>query len=167
MFPGVAEHYKILSGAFTTSDVPNPFFYVSSSEWNLYDYLLEFFNFNRLPQGAFLLNQIKRWTKLWRTGKTKHKGKFTRVVRILEAFPKQQFILFGDDTQADPEIYASIVEKLPGKIFAIYIRNIKPSHAISARTMLAKAEAAGVHTCLFRDSEEALAHSRKIGLVTE
>src|SRR3546814_8470770 len=46
-FPGTAGYYKRLSAAFTSDDRPNPFFYVSSSEWNLYDYLLETFRFNR------------------------------------------------------------------------------------------------------------------------
>jgi phosphatidate phosphatase APP1 len=167
MFPGVPEHYKLLSLAHTTNDVPNAFFYVSSSEWNLYDYLNEFFKFNNLPRGAFLLNQVKRWFELWKTGKTKHMGKLLRVVRILEAFPSQQFILLGDNTQSDPSIYASVAKKLPGKIFAIYIRNIVKKNEQPAKAILAEIAASGVHTCLFDHSADAIAHSRQIGLVTQ
>ena len=57
-FPSAQNHYQLLANAQTTIDQPNPFFYVSSSEWNLYDYLVETFRFNELPEGTFLLNQL-------------------------------------------------------------------------------------------------------------
>jgi phosphatidate phosphatase APP1 len=166
IFPDVARHYRLLAMNYDREDVSNAFFYVSSSEWNLYDYLNEFFNFHGLPQGAFLLNQVKRWFQLLKTGKTKHEGKFLRVMRILEAFPQQQFILFGDNTQRDPWIYASIAKKWPGKIFAIYIRNIIPGHEEGTKTILEEAVKAGVHVCLFNHSEEAIRHSETIGLIS-
>jgi phosphatidate phosphatase APP1 len=164
IFPDVVRHYRLLSLS-SRAEVSNPFFYVSSSEWNLYDYLNEFFNFNGLPKGTFLLNQVKQWFELLKTGKTKHEGKFVRVVRILEAFPQQQFILLGDNTQRDPWIYASLAKKLPGKIFAIYIRNIVPNNHQRTKAILDEAVRAGVHVCLFNSSEEAIDHSIKIGLI--
>ena len=60
MFEDVAKHYDLLSLSNTTARAPNPFFYVSSSEWNLYDYLEDFFSYNHLPKNTFLLNHIKR-----------------------------------------------------------------------------------------------------------
>ncbi len=60
-FQDVKNHYQLLANAHTQADQPNPFFYVSSSEWNLYDYLVETFRYNELPEGTFLLNQLKRW----------------------------------------------------------------------------------------------------------
>ena len=166
IFSDVARHYRLLAMNYGEEEVSNPFFYVSSSEWNLYDYLNEFFNFNGLPKGAFLLNQVKQWFELLKTGKTKHEGKFVRVVRILEAFPQQQFVLFGDNTQRDPWIYAALAKKLPGKIFAIYIRNIIPAHHEKTKIILDEAGKAGVHVCLFRQSEEAIRHSESIGLIS-
>jgi hypothetical protein len=88
-FAGVQAHYQALSVANTDADVPNPFFYVSSSEWNLFYDLKSFFHFNQLPQGVFLLNQIKRWYQLFGSGQTKHSGKLARIFRVMEAFPKQ------------------------------------------------------------------------------
>ena len=41
----MVKHYNMLASANTQKDVPNPFFYVSSSEWNLYYYLTEIFSF--------------------------------------------------------------------------------------------------------------------------
>jgi phosphatidate phosphatase APP1 len=164
-FKDVGAHYSLLSGAHTTPDTPNPFFYVSSSEWNLYDYLREFFDHNQLPEGAFLLNQVKRWFQLWKTGKTKHEGKLLRILRILEAFPKQHFVVFGDNTQSDPVIYARLTERFPDKIFAVYIRNVVPKHEAATRQVLEGIEQRGIHTCLFCESAEAIAHSQRIGLI--
>ena len=165
VFTGVAEHYELLSLAHTSPELPNPFFYVSSSEWNLYDYLNEFFNYHGLPQGTFLLNQVKRWFQLLNTGKTKHEGKLIRVMRILHTFPKQKFVLLGDNTQQDPAIYASIAKKFPGRIYAIYIRNIVEQNETSTKEILDSLLNNNVYTCLFKESNEAIDHSRHIGLI--
>ena len=165
-FEGAQEHYQKLSVAFTEASVPNPFFYVSSSEWNLFYDLKSFFNFHKYPQGVFLLSQIKRWFQLFASGQTKHLGKLTRILRILEAFPKQKFVLLGDNSQADPGIYATIADKFPDRIFAIYIRNVKHSHHATAKATLEGILAAeNIHTLLFNNSSEAIEHSKKIGLI--
>jgi phosphatidate phosphatase APP1 len=164
-FPGAQLHYALLALSHTTIDKPNPFFYVSSSEWNLYDYLVETFRFNKLPEGIFLLNQIKIWTNLIRTGKTGHEGKLLRVMRIISAFPNQKFVFFGDNSQQDPDIYATIIAKYPEKVEAVYIRNIVPSNAERTKETLNTIRSFGVKTCLFRNSSEAITHSRTIGLI--
>ncbi|MCG2616600.1 DUF2183 domain-containing protein [Terrimonas sp. NA20] len=166
-FEGVAEHYRLLSIAHTADEMRNPFFYVSSSEWNLYDYLVDFFRHQGLPEGAFLLNQVKRWFEIFKTGKTKHNGKLLRVMRILETFPNQKFILLGDNTQQDPAIYSQVAMKYPERIHAIYIRNASAHKKEDTRLLLARlAQEKDVHTCLFDSSDEAIAHSRSIGLIT-
>ncbi|RYD69694.1 MAG: DUF2183 domain-containing protein, partial [Sphingobacteriales bacterium] len=164
-FPSAKTHYQLLATAHTQVAQPNPFFYVSSSEWNLYDYLVETFRFNKLPEGAFLLNQLKRWKSLFRTGKTGHEGKLLRIMRILDVFPNQKFIFFGDNSQKDPAIYSAIAEKYPKNIIAVYIRNVRPSQAENTRELLAKIERHSIKTCLFSHSDEAIEHSKKIGLI--
>jgi phosphatidate phosphatase APP1 len=165
-FAGVQAHYRKLSVANTDADVPNPFFYVSSSEWNLFYDLKSFFRFNDLPQGIFLLSQIKRWYQLFGSGQTKHSGKLARIFRVLEAFPKQKFVLLGDNSQADPDIYAAIAKKFPERIFAIYIRNVRPSQYAATQKKLALLQAStSIHTLIFDHSEDAIDHSRNIGLI--
>ena len=164
-FDDVVKHYALLAVTHTIPDIPNPFFYVSSSEWNLYNDLAEFFSYNKLPPGVFLLNQVKRWFELWKTGKTKHEGKMLRIARILATFPKQQFILFGDSSQSDPSIYTAIAAKYPGKIFAIYINNISPHNEAATKQMLAEIEKQGVFTCLYKNNLSAIEHSKAIGLI--
>ena len=164
-FEDVVRHYQLLSTAHTEPDVPNPFFYVSSSEWNLYDDLNEFFKHNGLPKGAFLLNEIKKWHQLFKTGKTKHQGKLIRVARIMDVFPKQRFVLLGDNSQSDPDIYAAVAQKYPQKIVAIYIRNISSAKKEHTQQILNSIQNKDIHTCIFEDNEEAIRHSRAIGLV--
>lgn len=164
-FADVVRHYGLLSMSNTIASLPNPFFYVSSSEWNLYDDLNEFFKHNGLPKGAFLLSEIKRWNQLLMSGKTKHGGKLMRVARILDVFPKQQFILLGDNSQKDPEIYASIANKYPDKIVAVYIRNIVFKKEAVTKQTLSTINNKKTFTCLFKHTEEAIQYSRSIGLI--
>lgn len=165
VFPGVARHYELLAASHTTAQAPNPFFYVSSSEWNLYDYLHDFFDHNGLPEGAFLLNQVKRWYELTKTGKTKHEGKLLRIVRIFEAFPKQRFVLLGDNSQSDPAIYARLTEKYGNRIVAVYIREVDKEKREATAELLKSIEDRGIHALLFTDSDDAIAHSYQTGLI--
>jgi len=164
-FADVVNYYQLLSSAHTETALPNPFFYVSSSEWNLYNYLNEFFKFNQLPKGAFLLNEIKKWYQLLKTGKTKHQGKLNRVVRVLTAFPAQQFVLLGDNSQSDPDIYRMIANKYPNQILAIYIRNISKQKETFTKQVLISINNKSIYTCLYKHTSEAIIHSKSIGLI--
>ncbi|MFN8347130.1 MAG: phosphatase domain-containing protein [Spirosomataceae bacterium] len=164
-FFDVVKFYQLLARTHTEPEVPNPFFYVSGSEWNLYDDLNEFFKHNDLPKGAFLLNKIKKWYQLFQTGRTKHEGKWIRVARILSVFPKQRFVLLGDNSQKDPEIYATIAHKYPDRIVAVYIRNISPEKETATLHLLESIQNKEINTCLFKHTDEAIAHSKSIGLI--
>lgn len=163
-FEGVVEHYKLLACANTQPDKPNAFFYVSSSEWNLYDYIVEFTRLNELPRGIFLLNRLKKFSQLFKTGKNNHGGKYERIVQILNAFPKQNFILLGDSSQQDPYIYTSLVENFPGRIYAVFIRDIYEKNRQKVKQALRKLDESGVAYCFFVHSSEAIEYSKKIGL---
>ena len=164
-FSDVVKFYNLLALSYTNEATLNPFFYVSSSEWNLYDNLNEFFKFNNLPKGAFLLNQIKKWYQLFRTGSTKHQGKLIRVKRIFDAFPKQQFVLLGDNSQKDPEIYVALANKYPNKVVAIYIRNVSPEKEDFTTTILKTLEDKTIEVCLFKHTDEAILHAKWMGLI--
>jgi phosphatidate phosphatase APP1 len=164
-FDGVVNHYRLLASAKTTVENPNPFFYVSSSEWNLYDFIKEFTRKNELPEGVFLLSQIKRLAEVWKTGATKHGTKFMRIARIFEAYPTQRFVLLGDDSQQDPVIYAGIVSHFPGRVIGVYLRHVYEKNITNVKEEIKKIEAAGVEVCHFVHSKEAIEHSYKIGLL--
>lgn len=157
-FSGVVNHYRLLQKS------TRAFFYVSSSEWNLYEYIREFIRVQQLPDGIFLLNQLKTFSKLLATGQGKHSGKFTRIVKIIEAYPDQQFVLLGDDSQQDPEIYTKIVSHFPNNIYCVYIRRVQKSEKPAVRDHQQTIEKAGVLFCYFYHSEDAIRHSTEIGL---
>lgn len=165
LFKDVALHYQLLAKAQTKDDNPNPFFYVSSSEWNLYDYLQEIMETHKMPEGVFLLSEIKRWYQLFKTGKTKHEGKLLRILRVFKTFPLQKFVLLGDNSQSDPDIYQRLVEKYPGKVVAVYIRNVNVNKETATQKILQQLRQQQVETCFFKKSEEAIAHSIAIGLI--
>ena len=164
-FQGVVEHYQALMLANTTEDAPNPFFYVSSSEWNLFYYIREFTIKNELPKGVFLLNQIKRFSQLFKTGQNNHSTKFMRIVRVLEHYPTQKFVLLGDSSQQDPNIYAAVAKHFPQQVRAVYIRDVHKKNQQKVKETLEKMESAGVPCCFFEHSAEAFEHSQRIGLI--
>ena len=47
-----------------------------------------------------------------------------RIVRILHAYPHQTFVLLGDDSQMDPDIYSSVIDHFPGLIKSVYLRHV-------------------------------------------
>ncbi len=163
-FEGVVKHYQALSYAGSAIE-PNPFFYVSSSEWNLYDYINDFSSKNELPKGIYLLNQLKKISQVWKTGQNNHGTKFMRIARILEAFPEQQFILLGDDSQQDPFIYQSVVEHFPGQIVSVYLRNIVDERKELVKEAIARIKEKNVKVCHFKHSRDAIDHSIQIGLI--
>ena len=164
-FEGVVKHYQLLAYAGSEVNEGNPFFFVSSSEWNLYSFIVEFSRKNQLPDGVFLLSQLKRFAEIFKTGSNKHSTKFMRIARIMEAYPVQKFVLLGDDSQMDPVIYAGIVEHFPGRIHCVYLRHVYDKNATNVKELIAKMEAAGVPCCHFVHSKEAIEHSFKIGLI--
>jgi phosphatidate phosphatase APP1 len=120
-FPGVAAFYRALERGATSADA-NPIFYVSSSPWNLYDVIDGFLDAQGIPTGPLLLRD-------WDLGKLSqrhahHKG--TAIREILETYPALPFLLVGDSGQEDPEIYTALVREHPGRIRAVYIRNVTP-----------------------------------------
>ena len=164
-FDGAVRHYQLLADA--ADGKPNPFFYVSSSEWNLYDYILEFSQKNELPKGVYLLGQIKRFREILKTGQNKHSTKFMRIARILHAYPEQTFVLLGDDSQMDPDIYSSVIEHFPGLIRGVYLRHVHKTNRERVQSIVDKINNSGVPCCYFEHSRDAIEHSRAIGLITK
>jgi phosphatidate phosphatase APP1 len=166
-FADIVHYFTLLSVSHTTPDLPNPFFYVSSSEWNLYDDLTEFFSHNHLPEGVLLLNKIKRLQELGASGQTQHHNKLVRIERIMRMFPKQRFVLYGDNSQQDPAIYVSIAKQFPQNVVAIYIRSVQAKKKVATKRVLAELAHTSIHTLLFEHTREAMLHSASVGLLPE
>jgi phosphatidate phosphatase APP1 len=76
-----------------------------------------------LPRGPITLRD---WGLGTRGGlPTDHKAhKLIAIERLLRRWPHLPCILFGDSGQQDPEIYARAAQDFPGRIRAIYIRDV-------------------------------------------
>ena len=122
-FAGVAAFYRSLQLG-RNGKRNNPFFYVSSSPWNLYDLLIDFLDLNDIPEGPLLLRDFGlNQTPENGGGHMGHKLK--EIEQILQAYPHLNFVLVGDSGQDDPAIYREVVTTFPGRILAIYIRDVQ------------------------------------------
>lgn len=123
-FEGIREFYDELH----SKERNSKFFYVSSSEWNLYDFLQDFVQFNSLPDGVFLLQDIKSGLRdLLKSGGGSHLHKKDKIKNLLWSYPDSKFVLVGDSGQHDPYIYSSIAMEHPGRVKKIYIRDVRSS----------------------------------------
>ena len=119
-FPGAAELYRVLAEGLGGQD-DNPVFYVSSSPWNLHRFLVAFLDHRGFPRGPLLLRDL-RGTKVQREHR---QGKLRHIAEILELNPGLRFVLVGDSGQHDPETYAEAVRLYPGRIEAVFIREVR------------------------------------------
>jgi phosphatidate phosphatase APP1 len=167
VFGDVVTHYQALSSAGRNNkNEQNAFFYVSSSEWNLYQYIIEFTEIHELPRAVLLLKDIKTHLReLFFTGRGSHNHKFEKIKHILEFYPNLKYTLLGDDSQHDPVLYENICKIFPVNVIAVYIRQTGKTKKHKTQKILDNIATLGVAVCYFKESNEAIAHSKEIGLV--
>lgn len=161
-FPGVAALYQALRGV-----AGNPLFYVSSSPWNIYDLLADVLELHDIPAGPLLLRD-------WGLGErvelafTHGRHKLAAIDRILTTYPALPFILIGDSGQEDPEIYAEAARRYPGRILAVYIRDVTaadPARAAAIAALAAALHAAGCPLLLAADTAAIARHCHAQGWI--
>jgi phosphatidate phosphatase APP1 len=122
-FPGVSEFYERLS-----HQGKHPIFYVSSSDWSLFDLIRDFLRFRKIPEGPILLkDQHINLKNIWKSGVGGHDHKFEKIRLLFSMFPATKWILIGDSGQHDPEIYHEISKEFPSRVLAVFIREVNPS----------------------------------------
>jgi len=168
LFEGVVPHYQALESAQQEDNgKSNAFFYVSSSEWNLYRFIVDFTKLHQLPRAVLLLKDIK--TSLLDflvTGRGDHNHKFEKIRHIIEFYPCLHYTLLGDDSQQDPYLYESICKIFPVTVKAVYIRQTGRTKKAKTVRALENIASMDVETCYFSDSAQAIEHSRRIGLIS-
>lgn len=164
-FPGVAAFYQALERG-GDGVRKNPIFYVSSSPWNIHDVIADFMDIQRIPAGPI---QLRDWdVGLDALTSRRLKGHKEPIIReILELYPALPFILIGDDSQKDPEIYRAIIDQFPGRILAIYIRNVRaaPERSASVQALAKEVLAAGSTLILADDTFAAASHAAERGWI--
>lgn len=117
---GASDFYSILQKGSSEKRI-NPFFYVSHSPWNLYNYLDYFLKENHFPKGAILLRSMRM---IFSRKKDEIPEKQKAINNIVKSYPNLNFILIGDAGEYDAEVYMDVVQKFPNRINAIFLRNV-------------------------------------------
>ena len=151
-FPGVSEPYQDLAAGV------NPVFYVSSSPWNLHSVLLAFLRHRGCPLGPVLRHDL---LGTWAGREQKH----DRIQEILDLHPDLPFVLLGDSGEHDPEIYADIVRGYPGRILAVYIREVRLDPGDGRVEKVSGAWESEVPFVLAADSDAVRRPARSLGLL--
>src|SRR5919202_1922152 len=158
-FEGVASFYHALQRG--KGREFNPIFYVSSSPWNMYDLLEDFLDVHGLPAGPLFL---KDWSPTTVRDRDKHKLGVVRT--LLATYPELPFVLIGDSGEEDPEISHKVVREHPGRIRAIYIRDVTTEERDAAICAIAHEVCSlGVEMLLAPDTTTAAEHAAQNGLI--
>lgn len=165
-FPGVAALYRALQRG-PDGDGTNPFFYVSSSPWNLFGQFHGFLRHRDIPEGPIFLKDFGiDEDKFIKSGHRSHKLDYIKT--LLDTYPDLPFVLVGDSGQEDAEIYARVARERPGRLRAIYIRDVTDDTRDQKVQALAdEVEALGVPMRLVTDTGTAARHSAEVGLIPE
>jgi phosphatidate phosphatase APP1 len=114
--PGVKEWYTKMAS------LGVQLHYVSNSPWQLYPLIRSYFSLAGLPPGSFHLKQYTGMLQgIFEPAAERKKGSLDK---IMADFPERKFILVGDSGEADLEVYTDVVMENPGKILAVFIRDV-------------------------------------------
>ena len=152
-FAGAPELYRDLAAGV------NPVFYVSSSPWNLHSFLIAFLEHRAFPRGPVLLRDLLGTIE-------GREQKSVRLHEILDLHPDLRFVLIGDSGEHDPQIYAELVRDYPGRVIAVYIREVRldPGDGRVEQVSESWSDAA-VPFVLAADSDAVRRHAAGIGLL--
>lgn len=118
---GVREWYN------TMYDMGVGVHYVSNSPWQLFPVLVSFFQKAGLPPGSYHLKQYSGMLQgIFEPVAERKKG---TLEKIMKDFPERKFILIGDSGEADLEVYTDVALAHPGKILAVFIRDVTTPEA--------------------------------------
>ncbi len=159
-FHGVSAFYHALQKG-VDGKRHNPIFYVSSSPWNMYDLLADFFALNDIPKGPILLRDIGiSETQFIKEKHASHK--LDKIRKIMSFYPDLRFILIGDSGQHDPEIYQSVVYEYPGRVLAVYIRDVSdPVRHEQVRRIAEALVSKGVELIIKKKTSDAALHAEQ------
>lgn len=157
-FEGVAAFYRALHRE------TNPLFYVSSSPWNLYEHLCVLFERHDIPKGPMLLRDwgISREGFAPLGG---HAHKQQKVNQLINDHPGLPFVLIGDSGQEDARHYVAIAERHPGRVPAIYIRDVRLRRRGDLERLVQRARDIGTELVVIDDTVSAAQHAAARGFI--
>ena len=160
--PGASSLYKMIARDHVAP--ARPFFYVSSSPWNLYGFIAEFMELNGIPHGPMFLKDYGiDDNQFIRPGHDAHK--LAAIGTVLAFYPRLRFLLIGDNGQRDVSVYARVVGDFPGRVAAVFIRDVDGSCRTGPEGELLRGiEAKGVPTFCGASFEDAVAVVQSLDL---
>ncbi len=162
-FAGVAAFYHALQQG--TVGGFNPIYYVTSGIWNLYDVYLDFLQIQGIPIGPIFMTDLGLSEQyLFKPGRFEHK---LAVIReLLQTHPNLSFILIGDSGEKDAEIYGQVAIENPGRILAIYIRDVSQKRRDDeVKAIIETVRESGTEILLVEDTIAAAAHAIERGYI--
>lgn len=121
--PGMGVFFNKIADIFPDA----PFFYLSTSPWNVESSIRHFIANHGYPEGPLLLRDLDPRPRTFVPSGVQHKLEFAE--QLMSDFPDMKFILIGDDGQRDPTTYATIARRYPGRVLAIGIRQLSPKES--------------------------------------
>ena len=122
--PGMAAFFNGLASV--RNDIP--FFYLSTSPWNVEASIRHFIVREKFPEGPLLLRDLDPRPKTFIPNGPQHKLEF--ATQLMDDFPDMRFVLLGDDGQKDPSTYADIIRRHPGRVLAVGIRQLRENATV-------------------------------------
>jgi phosphatidate phosphatase APP1 len=105
-----------------------PLVYISGSPWGLSPRITEAFKRLGFPDAPMVLKRITKEPAL-----DQLEYKWPHIIRLVDALPGRTWILLGDSTEKDPEVYARLEQQRPGRVAAIYIHLVGDARPDDAR----------------------------------
>src|SRR5690606_14255803 len=105
--------------------------YVSNSPWQLFSLIQTYMRRAGLPHGSYHLKQYSGLIKgIFEPVADRKRGSLERIIRD---FPGRKWILVGDAGEMDLEVYTEVALQFPGRILAIFIRDVGKLNSSSAQ----------------------------------
>jgi len=134
-FAGVAALYTALEG-----DNTGDMYYVTARSADMVDGIPQWMEEQGLPAGPIETGIADQF---WLAEDEKVKD----ISEIFDANPQQNFVMFGDSSHRDPEVYSRIQEKYGERVLGVFIHkvnNVNPDRVEGMTLITSYAQAADV-----------------------
>lgn len=148
--PGMAKLYRTWAARHRAS-----FHYVSASVWQLYEPLAELVERAGFPAGTFTLRtaRVSDGTVLGLL-ESPQRYKTEVIELLLSRWPQRRFVLVGNSTEQDPEVYGALARRHPQQVARIFIRDVMGEQGQPERYRTAFAGLPPTLWRVFKDPEE-------------
>lgn len=127
--PGMAPLYRSILSAHPGA----PIVYVSTGAWNTVATLTRFLIEAGYPLGPLFMTDWGPTNTGWFRSGQAHKR--TSLDRLARDFPHITWLLFGDDGQHDPQLYADFAAARPDRVDAVCLRQLTATEQALAHPM--------------------------------